>query len=1190
MRHGEPVSRPSYRHSEIPAQRLYLDLFGVFRLRQGDQPVAGFEHTRLQHLLGCLALHRAAPLQRQQLAFLFWPDSTDQQALKNLRTLLTRLRHALPGAHHFINITHQTIQWRADAPCTLDVAGFETALAQAAAAQQAGDTAGVVKALASAVGAYTGDLLPGCYDDWVLPLRERFHQSCGDALERLVVLLEEHREYSSALPYARRLLAHDPLRETVYHHLVRLHLALGDRAEALRVFRACETMLEREFGAQLPRATRDAYERLLKVEDQPALAAVEQALGASPASLPLVGREAEWSHLMAAWRAAAAGHPQMVLISGEAGMGKTRLAEELCTWVARQGAEVAEARCYPAGGAAVAYAPVVEWLRDSGLQSRLAALDGVWCVEVARIFPTLLENHPHLPPPSPLTEAWQRTRLFEALARAVLGPDERVPLLLFLDDLQWCDQETLDWLGYLLRFAAKAPLLILAAVRKYEIDRVHPLMAFWFTLTRSGLLSEIPLAPLNAAETRLLAAQVAGMPVGDGEADRIYQDTEGNPLFVVEFVRAARAGQVDQGPTGEPSGQGVKGLPAPFPVPSTPAAFPPKVRAVIQWRLAQLSPVAQALAQIAAVIGREFRFETLLRASGQDEKTVVEGLDELWQRHLVRAQSSTVYDFTHDGIRAVAYDETSPFRRRAAHLRVAQALEELHRDNLDAFSIQIASHYEQAGQAQPAIQFYRRAADAAQSVYANAAAARLYQHLLESDLSADLPRPEKCAVMLALAEVWRATGRWAQAERIVRTALGEAEALGDLRLAARARRVLADVLHLLGHYDAALQWLAEAERGFQAAGEPRGVAGTLHVVGQIHWLRGDHTQALAALERQLAIATEMDDPRAICEALEATGTVRWSQGDWERAADCCLKSIQIASPLEYKPVLTRASITLGNIRTGEHRFSEAVSWYQRAGTLAREIDDRQALSWATYSIAQILAQRGDDQRAGAGFERSLRTAWEIGDRWTACLDLAGLAAVKERQGQAGEAEALYRHAVDLGLNLNIPGHLSGVLAGLASFLLAQGRAGEARGIYEEALSQISGVAGERLAGEDTRFDLQMLGVRLRHALGELTGPEAAAEIRALLRCASAPARQAALHYALWRLAPGDAAARSAAAGLYQTQYAETWAQEYRQRYHELTGELLPDPPPLPDVSEIIPDQREGLALETILAQLRSSFA
>ncbi len=861
---------------------------------------------------------------------------------------------------------------------------------------------------------------------------------------------------------------------------------------------------------------------------------------------------------------------------------------------------MAEAHCYPTGGNAVAYAPVVEWLHAGGLQERLATLDDVWLVEVARLHPTLLADRPHLKSPGPVTEAWQRTRLFEALARAVLGADRRAPLLLFLDDLQWCDQETLDWLGYLLRFAAGSPLLIIAAVRKYEIDRVHPLMAFWLALSRSGMLSEIHLEPLDAPDTGLLAANIAGRKVEANEALEIYRNTEGNPLFVVEMVQAGMAAeeaekharQVSREPDDDITRGGMNGYPASLPdvsmsIPSTPAILPPKVRAVIRWRLAQLSSAALALAQTAAVIGREFSFDMLARVSDQDEQAVADGLDELWQRHLVRSQGGATYDFSHDGIRVVAYEETAPLRKRAAHLRVAQALEKLH--HLDAISSQIAGHYEQAGQIQAAITFYRRAASIAEGVYANAAAAHLYQHLLESELSAGLSAPVRCTVMLKLAEAWRMTGQWAQAESMNRNALAEAEALDDTRLVAQARGALGDVLHLLGYYDAALGWLADAQQGFQAAGEWHGVAGILGIIGEIHWLRGDHLQALAALEQQLGITTRINDQHGICEALQVTGMVLWSQGDWERAADNCLKSILIAGPLEYKPILSRASITLGNIRSGEHWFGEAVYWYQWAGKLAREIDDRQALTWATSNIALILAKRGDYERACTGYERSLRNAWEIGDRWTACLNIAGLAAINEHLRMVDQAELLYRQAIYFGQHLCIPTYLAGMLVGLARFLLAQGRTDEARSVYEDALAQISGVTGERLAGEDIRFEARVLGIRLHNALGQWTKAQATAELRALLLSEGAPPQQAALYYELWRLAPEDEAARTAAAALYRSECADTGAEEYRQRYQELTGEMLPEPPPLPEISDLIPDQHEILDLAPILAELRASF-
>ena len=1183
--------------------RLHLHLFGSFRLLRGDQPVAGFDQARLQHLLAFLALQRALPISRQQLAFTFWPDTSDRQARKNLRTLLARLRQALPEADEFLCIMPQTLQWRAAAPVVLDVAEFQAALDAAATASEAGRYPQAATAFAAAVAVYTGDLLPTCYDDWILPLREHLRQACGDALERLVLLLEEQRDYAGALPFAQRLLQHDPLHEAAYGHLMRLHLAQGNRTEALRAFHACETMLRREFGAAPRRATSDLVETLLRMDSRP-LPAAQKAAAARPDALPLVGRESEWSLLLSTWQKAAAGRPRIVLLTGEAGIGKTRLAEELVAWVARQGVATAVAHCYPPGsGGALAYAPVAQWLRAASMLPRLAALDDAWLVELARLQPALLNNRPRLARPGPLTEPWQRTRLFEALAHAVLGSKRESPgtLLLLLDDLHWADRETLDWLLYLLHFDPDAPLLVVATLREHEVSINHPWTASRLALTRAGLLREVALAPLDAGETARLAASVAGKTLAPSEAAQIYHDTEGNPLFVVEMVRAGMADkeagrqvdkeagrqvdkeagrQVDK-ETGrqvdkEAGRQAADGLvslstsPLSTSALSTSATLPPKVRAVIQWRLALLSPDARTLAQTAATIGRKFSLDVLARASGLAEITVLQHLDELWQRQIIRTQDGDGYDFSHDGMRAVAYDEMGPIQRRAHHLRVAQALEQVHADELEAYSGQIAAHYEQAGQPQPAVVFYRRAAAAAQQIYANAEAVRLYRHLLESPLNASLSLQERCALLLALGEVWQATGYWVKAQAVDQQALDAAERLDDVHLQAQAQAALASALHLQGYYDEALERLAKAEQSFQSIGEWRGVVSVLGTTGQIHWFRGDHPHAQASLERQYQIAAEIGDARGMCEALESLGMVFASQGERERSAESCLQAIAIAETRDYKPTITRASITLGNVRLAQAATEEAVGWYLRAALLARQIDDRQALSWALSNIAMVLAKRGDYARALAGYQRSLRNACEIGDRWTACRIIGSLATVYERQGWMEWAERLYRKAIDLELWLGAPGYLPGILVSLARHLLEQGRAAEAQSFHRQASGMMANVSGGRLSGEELRFDLRVLDVRLRYALGELTATEARAALRSLASEMAAPLQQAAVQYELWRLAPDDEAARASAAALYRAQYQATGAEDYRTRYRELTGAMLPDLAPLPDVSELIP--------------------
>jgi len=420
---------------------LRIDLLGGFTATYNNEAIKALEKARLQELLAYLMLHRHAPVSRQKLAYAFWPEASDKQARKNLRTLLSRLRQALPDADDFLVVDAQAVQWRADASCTLDIADFEQALVEVGRAQQVENQA---SALETAIECYRGELLPDCYDDWVAPERERLRNAYQRALEQLILLLEEQRRYDAAIRYGQRLLREDPLHEAAYRRLMRLHALNGNRAGALRIYHTCTNVLQRELGVEPGVKTREAYQRLLN-PTATASPVPEPLVGATP----LVGRQDEWSSLVSAWKGAASGKSGIVALTGEAGIGKTRLAEELIAWAERQGIAVGVARCYAMEGD-LAYGPVIEWLRSENIRQRWATLDDVWLSEIARLLPELLSERPDLAAPGPLNERWQRQRLFEALARAMLAGGR--PLLLFIDDLQWSDRETLDWLHYLLQY------------------------------------------------------------------------------------------------------------------------------------------------------------------------------------------------------------------------------------------------------------------------------------------------------------------------------------------------------------------------------------------------------------------------------------------------------------------------------------------------------------------------------------------------------------------------------------------------------------------------------------------------------------------------------------------------------------------------------------------------------------------
>ena len=251
----------------IAASAFRMRLLGDFVMLLNDTPVSGLDVPRLRSLLAYLALHRGVPQARSRIAYTLWPDSTDAQAHTNLRNLLFKLRMVLPEVESFLVVERQTLCWHSDAPCSLDVTDFERAVARAEYARDSQDAAAERQALEQAVQCYQGDLLPGCYDEWLGSERERLQQTYQSALERLVELLEREGSVAEAIRMAQRLLRIDPLQEATYRCLMRLHSARHDRGAVMRAYQTCAAVLKRELGIEPGAKTRRTFQQLMQVEE-----------------------------------------------------------------------------------------------------------------------------------------------------------------------------------------------------------------------------------------------------------------------------------------------------------------------------------------------------------------------------------------------------------------------------------------------------------------------------------------------------------------------------------------------------------------------------------------------------------------------------------------------------------------------------------------------------------------------------------------------------------------------------------------------------------------------------------------------------------------------------------------------------------------------------------------------------------
>ncbi|QBI19303.1 SARP family transcriptional regulator [Egibacter rhizosphaerae] len=1021
---------------------LEVNLLGEQRVALDGTLIEELRSPRTLGVLAYLAVHEGAPQLRQHLAGVFWPDTSDAQARTNLRRELHRLRGALPDLDQWLVIDPTSVCWRAEAPGTVDVVVFQRAAAEAEAAAAAGDDAGFRIAADGAVRAYDGELLPAFYDDWVLAERERLHRVCITLLERLVATHTERGDTATALLHARHRVELEPLEEAGYRTVMTLEAETGDRAAALRTFHRCAAVLARELGIQPSPETLTVYEELVARSVAPVPAAPEWR-----ADVPLVGRADELARLHGDWGQTTT-QPHMVLVAGEAGVGKTRVAAEFAEAVDRGGGRVARARCFPSRGR-LALAPVAEWLRAPGLHRDLSELDRESRVAVGRLLPELGAEADE-GRPEPLADAWRRRHFFEGLASAVLAVPEAT--LLVLDDLQWCDGETLAWLEILLHATVDAPLLVLATLRSEELAD-HPDLAAWCRRLRAeGILRDLELTPLSADETADLVEMLRGLPLPREDRHRLQADTGGFPLLMVESSRHGphRSARVD---------------------------------AVLAGRLAQLGPEADELVGLASTVGRDFSFELLAAAGDFDDATLIAAIDELWRRRLLREHSSTTFDFTHDLLRDAAYARLTPPHRKLWHRRVAVALEQLYGDRLESVAAELAEQWEQGGQAERAIRYHTIAADAATAVFALDDAVRHYDRALE--LLADVPPSSsrdrwELEVREALVPPLLARRGYAAPElgtTLARSAeLGER--LGQMSVALRshgarwghlfARGRVADSLALTerlmvraaDYPDQARQLGLASAGSLTSLGRPRdalarfaGIEEQVDAEGaflygfrfeimarawRAHalWLSGATSEAAASAAMAIELAAGTDRPfdRTIAQAYGAI--TRYLLGDLEGCGAVAAAVRELCDRYGFAYYGEWGRILAGRARggpAGEAEIREGIDRLraQHAGT-------RMPFWWSL--LAEVLAETGRRQEASRVLGMARETAAAHGDRfWIAELwrldgilhsDPVGRELLKQALEVAAGQRALaleLRAAIDLARRYADAGDLRGAV-------------------------------------------------------------------------------------------------------------------------------------------------------------------
>jgi DNA-binding SARP family transcriptional activator len=848
--------------------------------------------SRALALVAYLAVHAGVPHARQQIAGLLWPESGDAQALTNLRRELHHLRQVL-GDDGSLLITARDLCW-VDAPtCRVDVRVFDTERMAALAAAESGDDDAVIGHGSTAIAQYRGDLLPGVYDDWLPDARARLERQCVELCDLVSDARARAGDLAGAVIAARRRIELQPLEEVGYRALMSLQADMGDRAAAVSTYHHCASVLESELSVVPDDATQAAVNRLMTppkavpptAHGPPAMAGttaaqippskMRAARRPGQPDAPLIGRSAELRALRGTWQAAVNGRHGMVLVEGGAGVGKTRLVVEVAELARQQGAVVVGTQCFAAPGR-LALAPVGDWLRDPAVQAAAATLDPAWQAEVARLVPDR-SVAAHDLGPGTMADAWQQHRFFEGLARALMAV--RSPLLLVLDNVQWCDRETLDFITFCLRLASDGTRLLVAGTVRDDHRRDDRDLAAWAArMLAAGLLTELSLSPLDAADTARLAQAISGHLLAVRDAVTLHATTGGFPLYVIE---AARGNAGDHGGPGRP-------LP------------PGGLSEVLRKRLAQATQAAQEIAGLAAAVGTNFSLDLLTEASDLSADVVVAAVDELWRNRILR-EFGTGYDFSHDLLREAAYAEVTPARRWLLHRRIAQGLELLHTGDTDAVAPQLAVQYARAGGQAKAVAYYRHAAQVAAGRFAHAEAIRLCREAL-SVIKVMPEGPERdsleLSVLTALAAPLNAREGYASAalERGLQRSIALAESLGRDNLVQAGLIALSTTWFVQGRtadsHRFATRALALAGPGTSAAGQARFILGgaAIHLGRPAEGLR--HLAVAATLGGGMELLSV--GTRANVHATAWGAHAQWLLGDGETATRVSQQAIDMA--------------------------------------------------------------------------------------------------------------------------------------------------------------------------------------------------------------------------------------------------------------------------------------------------------
>ncbi len=856
---------------------LCVFLLGRFEVTREERSLGASAWTRRKAatLLQLLAIKRR--LLKEQAIEVLWPEGDPLACANNLYRTVHTLRQTLDtalgaGTAEALFTFHDGVFVLTDG-VWVDAAAFES-LARSR------DRTNLIAALRL----YTGDLLPEeRYTEWTLIPRAALSRQHREVCLGLAAYARQAREYSDAITLLTPLLTRDPADEIVHRELMELFALAGRRHEALRQYQTCVEALATELEAPPDPQTTALYTRIVSGELAPSPLPVQIGwIAPAPVvpegehALPLVGRQSELDLLLTRLRSAPKPREQVLLLAGDSGVGKTRLALEALRAIATSGVTTLFSRAYEQEGQ-MPYHPFIE------------AFDQY-----------LLEHH-HLPGEHPIRhfqrlgvsdpqqEQWA---LFQATLTFLINLSAQGPVVLMIDDLHAADEASLHLFHYLARQTRAAPVMLLATYRSDTgAQGTTPFGALLNALYHEHLSETLNVAPLVKSGVARMISFLLGGQISPALLEAMFVITEGNPFFVEEITRMLlTSGQVEEGTGQWQLKPGVE-----LPVPSGLAGL-------LRERISRLGSSVETALKTAAVVGRTFPFDLLHRLVPLSEGELLDALDAALDSHLLE-EVADGYSFHHPLTRRALYDALSRERRALLHTRAAEAIEAAYATRPEGpfSSVEtLAFHYERSARRDRAIPYLLQAGMKAADLYAFEVAVRCFERALalmdESGVHTPARRWDILKALgwwgLILGDTSRALAHLEQALTLLPTEDWQPPGRDQARLHQMAGLLLMNAGKLAeaeNHLQAAMIMVDEREDADE-------YAYALYHFALFYWHQGEFQQALEGAQKSLAIAQHLNEPISLARAYEMLALVYHSLGEWQRGLDFEQQRARLAGP------------------------------------------------------------------------------------------------------------------------------------------------------------------------------------------------------------------------------------------------------------------------------------------------------